>query len=187
MYHRIKMNIFLKNKFFIIITISIFFYPKIVFSFNEISSQDCYQKISYPSKMFGQFQSKTNKSIREIQRIFVFGKNKIQEKPSDMLFGLSYLELIINQLCEQMHDSQAIMNRIKIEKIVIDLRKSFGIPDDMQRSKVINIYWSTGKLLNLAKVEKLTIDEERQKNIKLLRKAKSQLRMSIMSYKDENF
>ena len=86
-----------------------------------------------------------------------------------------------------MHDSQAIMNRIKIEKIVIDLRKSFGIPDDMQRSKVINIYWSTGKLLNLAKVEKLDIDEERQKNIQLLRKAKSQLRMSIMSYKDENF
>ena len=98
MYHRIKMNILLKNKFFILITISLFFYPKIVFSFNEISSQDCYQKISYPSKMFGQFQSKTNKSIREIQRIFVFGKNKIQEKPSDMLFGLSYLELIINPM-----------------------------------------------------------------------------------------
>ena len=54
-----------------------------------------------------------------------------------MLFGLSYLELIINQLCEQMRNSQAIMNRIKIEKIVIDLRKSFGISEDMQRSKVL--------------------------------------------------
>ena len=181
------MKKFLENKLFIIITVLIIFFPKIVFSFNNYSSQDCYQKISYPSKMFGQFQSKTNKSIREIQRIFVFGKKKIQEKPSDMLFGLSYLELIINQLCEQMHDSQAIMNRIKIEKIVMDLRKSLGIPEDMLRSKVINIYWSTGKLLNLAKVEKLNIDEERQKNIQLLRKAKSQLRMSIMSYKDENF
>ena len=181
------MKIILKNKLFIILTLLMFFNPKVGFSFNQISSQDCYQKISYPSKMFGQFQGKTNKSIREIQRIFVFGKNKIQEKPSDMLFGLSYLELIINQLCEQMHDSQAITNRIKIEKIVMDLRKSLGIPEDMERSKVINIYWSTGKLLNLAKVEKLTIDEERQKNIQLLRKAKSQLRMSIMSHRDKNF
>ena len=172
------MNILLKYKFFILITISLFFYPKIVFSFNEISSKCCYQKISYPSNMFGQFQSKTNKSIREIQRIFVFGKNKIQEKPSDMLFGLSYLELIINQLCEQMHDSQAIMNRIKIEKIVMDLRNSLGIPEDMQRSKVINIYWSTGKLLNCKK-RKTTIDEKRQKNIQLLRKAKSQLRIQL--------
>ena len=177
----------LKNKSFIIIFVLIFFYPKFGFSFIKISSQDCYQKISYPSNMFGQFQNKTNKSLREIQRIFVFGKNKIQEKPSDMLFGLSYLELIINQLCEQMHDSQAIMNRIKIEKIVMDLRRSLGIPEEMQRSKVINIYWSTGKLLDLAKVEKLPIDEERQKNIQLLRKAKSQLRMSIISYRDENF
>ena len=33
-----------------------------------------------------------------------------------MLFGLSYLELIINQLCEQMHDTQAILNRVKIQK-----------------------------------------------------------------------
>ena len=163
------------------------FFSKSVFAGKNISSKDCYQKISYPTKMIGQFQNKTSKSTREIQRIFVFGKNKIQERPSDMLFGLSYLELIINQLCEQMHDSQAILNRIKIEKIVLDLRESLGIPLDMDRSKVINIYWSTGKLLALAKVEKISVNTERQRNIELIRKAKSQLRTSIMSYIDENF
>ena len=57
----------------------------------------------------------------------------------------------------------------------------------MDRSKVINIYWSTGKLLALAKVEKKSVNSERQKNIELIRKAKSQLRTSIRSYIDENF
>ena len=87
------MNKLMKN-FFLIITILMFFYPKVVFSFNEISSKDCYQKISYPSKMFGQFQSKTNKSIREIQRIFVFGKNKfIKYWQHLLLFGILILML----------------------------------------------------------------------------------------------
>ena len=181
------MQTFFAKNFFCLLIVLILINPKVTFALNVISSQNCYQKISYPAKMFSQFQSKTSKSIRKIQSIFVFGKNRIQEKPSDMLFGLAYLELIINQLCEQMHDSQAIMNRIKIEKIVIDLRKSLGIPLDMQRSKVINIYWSTGKLLALAKVEKLYVDLQRQKNIELIRKAKSELRSSIKSYIDEKF
>ena len=181
------MQYHLAKKIFLCFVILIIFFSKSVFAGKKISSKDCYQKISYPTKMIGQFQNKTSKSIREIQRIFVFGKNKIQKKPSDMLFGLSYLELIINQLCEQMHDSQAILNRIKIEKIVLDLRESLGIPLDMDRSKVINIYWSTGKLLALAKVEKISVNTERQRNIELIRKAKSQLRTTIMSYIDENF
>ena len=86
-----------------------------------------------------------------------------------------------------MHDAQAILNRIKIQKIVLNLRESLGIPMDMDRSKVINIYWSTGKLLALAKIEKISVNAERQKNIELIRKAKSQLKTSITSYIDENF
>ena len=181
------MAYYLTKKFYLFCMVLTFFFSKSVSAGKDISSKDCYEKISYPTKMIGQFQSKTSKSIREIQRIFVFGKSKIQERPSDMLFGLSYLELIVNQLCEQMHDAQAILNRIKIQKIVLNLRESLGIPLDMDRSKVINIYWSTGKLLALAKVEKISVNAERQKNIELIRKAKSQLKTSITSYIDENF
>ena len=136
--------------------------------------------------MFGSLENKTNKSIREIQKVFVFGKNKLQEKPDGMLFGLAYLEVMINQLCEDMHNVQSINTKKKLEDIVNDIRISMGIPKIMSRSKIINIYWSTGELLSLAKVKKIKIDIERKQNINSVRKIKSILKTSINKKLNEN-
>ena len=152
-----------------------------------VSSKDCYKKISYPIDMFGALENKTNKSIREIQKVFVFGKNKLQEKPHSMLFGLAYLEVMINQLCEDMHNVQGILTKKKLETVVNDIRKSMGISEFMERSKVINIYWSTGKLLTLANIKIINIDEERKQNINSVREIKSMLRTLIKEKLDENF
>ena len=144
-----------------------------------ITSENCYQNISYPREMFGSLENKTNKSIREIQKVFVFGKNKLQEMPNRLLFGLAYLEVMINQLCEDMHNIQGISTRKKLENVVNDIRDSMGISKTMDRSKIVNIYWSTGKLLSLAKIEKLNIDKIRKKNVNSVREIKSMLKSKI--------
>ena len=42
-----------------------------------------------------------------------FGKEKLKEKPKDMLFGLAYLEVMVNQLCEDKHNFDAIKAKEK--------------------------------------------------------------------------
>ena len=109
------------------------------------------------------------------------------EKPERMLFGLAYLEVLMNELCFDRHSVAAQQSREKIEDIILGLRESLGIPTSFSRQKAINIYWSTGQLLKLAQVEKLEIDEERKKNIDLIRLTKSSLRAALRkAQKNEN-
>ena len=172
-------------KYFLILIVVIF--SNFFNSYFAFSKNDCYEKLSYPPGMFGVFQNKMTTSTQEIQRIFVFGKKNIKEKPKDMLFGLAYLEVMVNQLCEDEHNFDAIKAKDKIVHITDGIRESLGLPIDIKRTKIINIYWSTGKLLSLASVKKIEIDESRKKSINLIREIKSLLKRSIKSYINENF
>ena len=172
-------------KYFLILCF--LFFAIIFTSFKAFSNNDCYEKISYPSGMFGTFQNKMTTSTQEIQRIFVFGKEKLKEKPKDMLFGLAYLEVMVNQLCEDKHNFDAIKAKEKIVDITDNIRDSLGLSIEMKRSKIINIYWSTGKLLSLARVKKIKINKERENSINLIRDIKSLLKRSIKRYINENF
>ena len=49
----------------------------------------------------------------------------------------------------------------------------------MSRQKMMNIYWSTGRLLSLANAENLNLDEERKQNIATLREAKAALKTAL--------
>ena len=55
----------------------------------------------------------------------------------------------------------------------------------MKRTKIINIYWSTGKLLELADVKKLNIKDYQKTLIKKLREAKSNLKTELKEALDE--
>ena len=46
--------------------------------------------------MFGQFSGKQNTSIKKINKFFKFGKDTLPEKPYRMLYGLAYLEILVN-------------------------------------------------------------------------------------------
>ena len=147
----------------------------------------CYEKgIIYPNGMFGKWGDKRTKSSHEISRIFQFGKDTLSQRPSDMLYGLAYLEVMVNELCKDRHDPAAIKSQRKIQNIVSDLRQSLGLSKSMSRQKMVNIYWSTGKLLSLAKVKKIKIDIERKQNINSVRKIKSILKTSINKKLNEN-
>ena len=102
-----------------------------------------------------------------------------------MLYGLAYLEILVNELCVDTTNYSSINARNKIEKIIIDLRVSLGLPKEMKRTKIINIYWSTGKLLELANVKKLNIKDYQKTLIKKLREAKSNLKTELKEALDE--
>ena len=148
----------------------------------------CYERdLNYPPGMFGQFNDKLKTSSNQINKYFKFGKELLSEKPERMLFGLAYLEVLMNELCFDRHSVAAQQSREKIEDIILGLRDSLGMPTSFSRQKAINIYWSTGQLLKLAQVEKLEIDEERKKNIDLIRLTKSSLRAALRkAQKNEN-
>lgn len=156
---------------------------------NQVSAAEwCYERdLNYPSGMFGQFNDKLKTSSNQISKYFKFGKDLLSEKPERMLFGLAYLEVLMNELCFDRHSVAAEQSREKIEDIILGLRESLGIPTSFSRQKAINIYWSTGQLLKLAQVEKLEIDEERKKNIDLIRLTKSSLKSALRkAQKNEN-
>ena len=90
--------------------------------------------------MFGQFSNKRQKSSHEISRIFQFGKDTLSQRPSDMLYGLAYLEIMVNELCMDRNNPEAIKSRKKIQGIVYDLRQSLGLSMSMSRQKMVNIY-----------------------------------------------
>ena len=88
----------------------------------------------------------------------------------DTISGLSILITHLEKNNKLQNDS---------EKIIIDLRVSLGLPKEMKRTKIINIYWSTGKLLELANVKKLNIKDYQKTLIKKLREAKSNLKTEL--------
>ena len=166
-------------RLFLILLISLFLNPK-----NSYSK--CYERdISYPKDMYGQFSDKQKTSIRKIDRFFKHGKDTLPEKPHRMLYGLAYLEILVNELCSEITNYSGIKARKKIEKILTELRKTLGLPTNIKRTKIINIYWSTGKLLELANVKKIKIDKSELEIIKKLREVKSELKRELKLGLDE--
>ena len=64
--------------------------------------------------MFGQFSGKQNTSIKKINKFFKFGKDTLPEKPYRMLYGLAYLEILVNELCVDTTNYSSINARNKI-------------------------------------------------------------------------
>ena len=144
----------------------------------------CHERnFKYPNGMFGQFEGKMKGSSKQVSRIFKFGKDKLPERPGQMLQGLAYLEVLVNEMCKERTNWDIIRSREKIEKITNDLRLSLGLPLEYSRQRIVNIYWSTGELLKLATVEKLPIDEKRKNNIHTLREAKAALKTALRKAK----
>ena len=102
-----------------------------------------------------------------------------------MLYGLAYLEILVNELCTDVSSYSGIKARKKIEEVLIGLRETLGLPIEMKRTKIVNIYWSTGKLLELANVKKLNIKDYQKTLIKKLREAKSNLKTELKEALDE--
>ena len=135
--------------------------------------------------MFGEFSGKQKTSIKKINKFFKHGKDLLPEKPYRMLYGLAYLEILVNELCTDVTNYSGIKARKKIEEVLIDLRNTLGLPTKMKRTKIVNIYWSTGKLLELAKVKKLDIDDSKLEYIKMLREVKAELKKELKTVIDE--
>ena len=133
--------------------------------------------------MFGRFSNKRQKSSYEISRIFQFGKDTLSQRPHDMLYGLAYLEIMVNELCMDRHNPAAIKSQKKLQHIVDDLRQSLGLSRNMSRQKMINIYWSTGRLLSLANVQKLKVDEKKKEKIIIIKEAKAALKAALTEFK----
>ena len=133
--------------------------------------------------MFGQFSNKRQKSSHEISRIFQFGKDTLSQRPSDMLYGLAYLEIMVNELCMDRNNPETTKSRKKIQGIVDDLRQSLGLSMSMSRQKMVNIYWSTGRLLSLANVQKLEVDENQKEKITVIKEAKAALKAALKEFK----
>ena len=68
---------------------------------------------------------------------------------------------------------------------MIGLRETLGLPIEMKRTKIVNIYWSTGKLLELAKVKKLDIEDSKLESIKMIREVKAELKKELKAVIDE--
>ena len=146
----------------------------------------CYEKdIIYPNGMFGQWSNKRQKSSHEISRIFQFGKDTLSQRPSDMLYGLAYLEILVNELCMDRHNPEAVKSQRKIQGIVDDLRRSLGLSKSISRQKIVNIYWSTGRLLSLANVQKLEVDENQKERIMVIKEAKAALKAALKEFKKD--
>ena len=166
--------------------ISIALILALTFQSNANAGEWCYEKdIIYPNGMFGQFSDKLKSSSREVNKIFKDGKDKLPQRPQKMLFGLAYLEVLVNELCFERHNPDITRSRQEVEEIVIDLRISLGLPKNMSRQKMMNIYWSTGRLLSLANAENLNLDEERKQNIATLREAKAALKTALKDAGDD--
>ena len=136
--------------------------------------------------MFGQFNDKKKTASKKINETFKFGKDKLPEQPAKMLQGLAYLEVLVNEMCLVRHDSAVDLSRKKIEKVVLDLRDSLGLPKKFTRQKMINIYWSTGELLELAEVKKNKLSKEQKHNITILRETKAALKAALKKAKDSD-
>jgi hypothetical protein len=146
----------------------------------KAEEQWCYEKdISYPSEMFGQFSHKLKTASKKFNRTFTHNKEKLSQRPAEMLKGLAYLEVLVNELCFDRHNMQGQSARRKIEDVVVNLRTTLGLPSEMTRTKIINIYWSMGRVLELAEVEEITIDGSRKKTIRELRSLKSSLKSAL--------
>lgn len=155
--------------------------------FTAVAKEWCYERnIKYPSGMFGQYEGKMKGSSEQVTSIFKFGKEKLPERPGQMLHGLAYLEVLVNEMCKERTDWKVIRSREKIEKVTNELRDSLGLPNDFTRQKIINIYWSTGELLKLANVEKLTISEKEKNNMQILREAKAFLKTALKKARDDD-
>ena len=53
----------------------------------------------------------------------------------------------------------------------------------MSRQKMVNIYWSTGRLLSLATIQKLAVDENQKEKIIVIKEAKAALKAALKEFK----
>ena len=134
--------------------------------------------------MFGQFNEKKTAS-KKVNETFKFGKDKLPEHCQKMLQGLAYLEVLINEMCFVRHDAAVDMSRKKIEGS-LRFENSLGLPQKFTRQKMINIYWSTGELLELAEVTKNKLSKEQKHNITILRETKAALKAALKKAKDSD-
>jgi len=156
-------------------------------AFNAHASEWCYERdLEYPKGMFGQFNDKKKTASKKVNETFKFGKDKLPERPAKMLQGLAYLEVLVNEMCFVRHDAAVDLSRKKIEKVVLDLRGSLGLPQKFTKQKMINIYWSTGELLELAEVKKNKLSKEQKHNITILRETKAALKAALKKAKDSD-
>ena len=92
---------------------------------SALSYSNCYEKeISYPKEMFGQFSGKQKTSIKKINKFFKHGKYILPEKPYRMLYGLAYLEILVNELCTDVSSYSGIKARKKIEEVFDEIQRS---------------------------------------------------------------
>lgn len=152
----------------------------IFFNSSAISSDWCYEKNTIPPNgMFGRFNDKQRTASKKINKIFKFNKEKLPERPASMLQGLAYLEILVNEMCFTRNNPTLDESRKKIEKIANNIRESLGMPLDFSRKQMIDIYWSTNKLLQSAKIKKTKISQEKKEIINLLRKTKASLKLAL--------
>jgi len=143
----------------------------------------CWEKIDYPPSMFGKWSSRLRNSSSFVEKTFKRNADTLPQRPAEMMEGLAYLEVLLNEVCWDRHGNRQAQK--KLGKVVLDIRTSLGLPSDMPRTKIINIYWSTAKLLSLATVEKLEVDEARQEGIKKLKQLKATLKAELKEYQDD--
>ena len=48
---------------------------------------------------------------------------------------------------------------------------------------MVNIYWSTGRLLSLANIQKLEVDEKQKEKIIVIKEAKAALKAALKEFK----
>ena len=168
-----------------ILTLSIIL--ALIIPFTAVAAEWCFERnIKYPNGMFAQYEGKMKGSSKQVTQIFKFGKEKLPERPSQMLHGLAYLEVPVNEMCKERTNWKVIRSRQKIENVTNELRTSLGLPADFTRQRIINIYWSTGELLKLATVEKLEISEKEKTNIRVLRETKAALKTALRKALDDD-
>ena len=134
-----------------------------------------------PSDMFDPLSIKQSHAQTLVKWHLTENIEKTKANPPDMLRGIAYLEYLLNSILDDY--SIDIDTKKSVQKVVMTVRDTLGIPIRLTPSKSINILWSTAKFLEISNYEKIDLSENELKSQENISELKSAVSGAVVNTK----
>ncbi len=134
-----------------------------------------------PSDMFDPLSIKQSHAQTLVKWHLTENIEKTKSNPPDMLRGIAYLEYLLNSIMDDY--SINIDTKKSVQKVVMTVRDTLGIPIRLAPSSSINILWSTAKFLEISNYKKIDLNEKEQNSQENISELKSAITGAVINAK----
>lgn len=134
-----------------------------------------------PDDMFDPLSIKQSHAQTMVKWHLTENIENTKANPPDMLRGIAYLEYLLNSILDDY--SIDIDTKKSVQKVVMTVRETLGIPIRLTPSSSIDILWSTAKFLEISNYKKIGLKKNEQDSLENISELKSAITGAVINTK----